>query len=95
MKIKVEVTEKDIKRGKPVSCSGCPIALAFRRATKTTSSSKRMKYVDVSGGYVGFVYKNDDYWVDLPRRAQNFIHKFDLGKSVKPFSFVVKFNPYT
>ena len=75
-RIKISVTEDDIKRGDPSNGRGCPIARALRR-------------MDYRGYHVGI---NIIEWHDwsgtaLPAEAAKFISDFDAKKEVKPFSF--------
>lgn len=75
-RITIKVTQKDIKKGTPNSSMFCPIARAYRRQTKR------------KGICVGYNSIEDDFGcVDLPKRAQAFVVKFDHDEKVKPFSF--------
>jgi hypothetical protein len=80
MKIKVEVTERDIRLGREqiLSNSLCPVARAISRAVG--------KSVDVG---VSWASINRDYDVVLPKKCQAFIDRLCRGKSLKPFSFTI------
>jgi len=77
MILTIDVTEEDIKNGRK-NCWGCPIALAANRATKCER------------GHVQVLSKNiclyREWWY-LEEDAIQFIYDFDMGFTVKPFSF--------
>jgi hypothetical protein len=77
---KIEVKERDIKRGKVMEPCLCPVALALKRKFK--------KHVTV--GYIFTSVLGLTSGTELPERAKTFIAKFDNGKPVKPFSFTIK-----
>ena len=80
MKVKVEVTAKDIKNGRRCDPNACPIALAAKRATK----GRIIRALD------NFFRLNDES--TLPhslKRVAKFIQNFDSSKPVKPFSFTI------
>lgn len=80
--VEVSVTETDIMFGKKGSCTQCPIAYAVKRATG------RKRNVVVDGQYLTI---NPDrpceQEMHLPKKARDFVIKFDSGKKVKPFKF--------
>lgn len=73
----ITVTEEDIREGKAGTCQWCPIALA---------ASKIMGACTVSPDRISFSGGRHCY---LPRKAKDFIHRFDNGGVVKPFKFEV------
>ena len=75
-RIRVVVTEKHIHDGKRGHCRLCPVALALKK--KYDVAAETVYY----GGYYGNTAL-------LPIAAQKFIHNFDNGKPVKPFSFTI------
>lgn len=82
MKIKINVTQKDIDEGVRYNCLKCPIARAMRR-------HKQLKDSVVTGGcykLIGHAYE----FHALPLRVQNFVFLFDAQKPVKPFTFRVE-----
>jgi hypothetical protein len=82
MGVKIEVTASAIKAGKRRDPEFRPIAVAMKASgfTSVRVNPEEVDYVD------GVAVKS----FELPREAQDFIEKFDDGKSVKPFSFVLK-----
>lgn len=78
----INVTEVDILCGKKKSCTHCPVAYAVKRATG------RKRNVVVDGQYltIGLDRQNEQE-IYLPKKARDFISKFDDGQKVKPFSF--------
>lgn len=74
--ITVNVTQQDINRGIKMACLHCPVSLALTRSY----NSKESIFV---GGADYFV-KNRVY--RLPQELKDFIHKFDNGFEVKPFT---------
>ena len=92
-RITVVVTPEDITQGR-ASCSGCPIALAVKRASGCEEAC-------VEGG-TGLLLRApgttyDAVWigVDFPTRTRidTFITRFDEGEEVYPCAFEIE--PYT
>lgn len=83
MRIKIEVTAEDIQQGKHSSPCACPVACAIRRTTGA--------YVGVFGDYIDYCdpRTNEDYVITPPLKVERFIHRFDGGKKVQPFSFTL------
>ena len=80
-KLRIRVTKKNIKYGKPNTTDFCPIALAVKSKIKTSNVSVDGETIELtSSRFNGAIY-------DLPVRAQKFVDRFDTGDSVKPFSF--------
>ena len=77
--MKINVTKKDIKYAKPGSQTLCPIANALRRK----HPKSKLADIKVMPEHV-FIYGEQ---ADLPKTARRFIHKFDTGLKVAPFSF--------
>lgn len=79
--MKIEITEDDIKNGKPCNSKMCPIASAAQRAG--------LKFVTV--GEQDIYFQDPDLgkpgWHALPEKAVHFIINFDARKEVHPFSF--------
>jgi len=79
MKIKVEVTEKDIELGKKsvTSCTKCAVARALERVySGSINVGVDICYLDHQG-------------IKLPRTAATFIKRLCHDKPVKPFSFTI------
>ncbi len=74
----ITVTQKHINKGIQTDAQECPIAKALRTAG--------LRNVSVSGMSVYFG-KGWKRTAELPKRARNFIKKFDNEKPVKPFTF--------
>lgn len=75
MKVKVQVTAKDILCGKRQNSRECPIAQAVFRAFGLEAEVGSRNIV-----VGGMRFKHD-------RQRQNFIWRFDGGESVEPFDF--------
>lgn len=76
----IEVTDRDIRRGKKLSTDLCPVALAAIRseAYKGCFTLPKVTYEDILIN--GNIY-------DLPPEARAFIYSFDKGFSIEPFKF--------
>lgn len=74
--ITITVTSEDIANGKRRYFTACPIALACKRA-----GLKRIRVLDyaIRYGFSGIE--------GLKPKVKAFVHKFDEGEPVKPFSF--------
>lgn len=81
-KHKITVTQDDIDEGCALSANNCPIARAlvreFYNPDVWVGSSVRIRYP--SGGSRRY---------EISRAARRFINRFDEGKEVKPFSFII------
>lgn len=82
MKLKINVTQQNIIKGRKYTSKSCPIALAFKEAG--------IKKVEVKNLQFLLRKSEDSIMYDLPRMARKFIRAFDEGRPVKPFSFNVK-----
>ena len=79
-KIKIDVTEADIKNGIRFLSKKCPVALAVKRILK--------KPVQVWGDtYNLVIQKGKENEIRLPGKVDTFVERFDKGEKVKPFSF--------
>ena len=74
------VTAHDIKRGVSANVCKCPVARAARRTLR-----RQVEVCDL----LTVNYRRFDAKYRLPKRALNFINRFDTGKSVKPFTFKI------
>lgn len=79
-KILVEVSVGDIVNGLVSDEHYCPIALALRRQGVEVSVGEDILFDRLGGAYER----------DLPDEAQEFIHRFDNGEPVYPFSFEIE-----
>jgi hypothetical protein len=85
-RIKVSVTEEDILRGKRLVARACPIARAIRR------DARMWKRVSVYGNYCNY-YDSRGWFMNmskLPKKCETFVNRFDEGKKVNPFSFIIR-----
>lgn len=82
VKVKVNVTKRDIYNGLPGSCLNCPVALATLRSFPTVAQVLVDGYSILAHGE----------WIArrVPSACTDFISDFDELKKVRPFSFVVK-----
>ena len=76
--IRVEVTEEDIAKGEKKDHCYCPLALAFKRAGLKDPIVENYT-AEHAGGLI-----------ELPLEACDFVHDFDLGRPVEPFTFTVE-----
>jgi hypothetical protein len=79
-KIRVKVTKEDIAMGIRRDDCECPIALAIKRAAKTS---------DVSVGF-WTACLGSRLCFPLPKEARDFVRVFDAGVQVKPFAFTLE-----
>ena len=79
MKKKINVTKRDIQLGEKDNALDCPVALAVKRHLPS-------RCLQVGSETVTF----DCGSIFLPESAREFIHRFDTGKRVKPFSFTLE-----
>ena len=89
----IEVTEGDIRRGKPRDTKKCAVALALKRVCKPKVG------VDVDASDITLTLGEDDIYlintsninaqiVFTPAKVNKFINKFDADKkSCRPFTF--------
>lgn len=94
MKIEVEVTTLDIKKGMPQASKDCPLYYAIKRALRANKIWAPY-HVKVGVVDVELTDRRGDRSrdVDLPQRAVNFLAKFDQikrtgqKKDLKSFKF--------
>lgn len=73
----VDVTAEHIKKGKPRSCSRCPVGWAIRGAVPGGVLVNAIPgYISMAGG----PFK-------MPESVVEFVHRFDAGEPVEPISF--------
>ena len=80
----IDVTARDIAKGVKNDIDQCSVARAARRVFR------RSLNVDGFTINIGDGFLSEYRELSLPKRARNWIHKFDSGKTVKPFSFKVR-----
>jgi len=91
MKHKIDVIEKDIKKGTPNDCNLCAVSQALKRKFKTDKTSVD---IDVSGDVCIWV-NNKEYEVSDMHESDvaEFIFDFDQEdgwSKVKPISFKIE-----
>lgn len=83
-RVTINVTKRDIAKGKRGLCHTCPVALAVNRLLKKPFRSVvgtiAIKYEHITEG--GSVYGPN-----IPINATQFIHNFDDYKNPAPFKF--------
>ena len=90
MKHKINVDEKDIKKGTPNDCNLCAVSQALKRKFKTDKTSVD---IDVNGDVCMWV-KNKEYEVSDMHESDvaDFIYDFDQEdgwSKVKPITFEI------
>lgn len=85
IRVPVQVTAKDIAKGKPRTDNACALALALKRIVRPRYEAM-VGYADV-----WHYTPNGDELPNttLPQRAVTFIEKFDAGKPVHPTTFTL------
>ena len=88
--MKINVTEKDIKKGTPNDCNLCAVSQALKRKFKTDKTSVD---IDVNGDVYIWV-KNKEYEISDMHKSDvaDFIFDFDQEdgwSKVKPISFEI------
>ncbi len=81
--VRVRVTQENIDKGQAMSTRNCPVARALKNLG--------MKYCTVNDVWIWKDNRprGNDYMLGgpTPKKAQDFIHKFDRGDEVEPISF--------
>lgn len=91
MRIKIKVTKKIIKQSiallqNPLLSSDryCPIVLAIQKSIRNDDDIRIFV-----PHCLWEVYRNNLPWARLPIKALAFIHNFDSGAEVEPFTFTL------
>jgi hypothetical protein len=91
MQVRINVTPRDIERGRP-GIRSCPIARAIKRTRwgrsklAVTVGRSTVRVVSL-GAWGGSAYI-------LPEDARSFVSKFDRARPVEPFSFTLEVSRY-
>jgi hypothetical protein len=85
MKVKINVTTRDIKLGQRGHYAACPVALACRRHRRMGRTWVLSDHVSCAG-YPHAAHLDT---VPLPTAARDFIANFDAGLAVAPFRFTL------
>ena len=83
MKKLIKVTQEDINNGVRGSAYSCPIANACARES-----------IFVGVGDVIIRFKPNGAIIHTPESVKKFVKKFDKGKSVEPFNFLLDCSDY-
>ena len=81
--MKIHVRQEDIDAGEKGRAWECPIALALRRECKT-------RRITVGMSDVSWEVDDSHYLAELSKRARAFVRAFDSGRTVRPFTFVLR-----
>ena len=82
--IKVRVTRAMIRAGEPYRPVACPVALAV---CKATGSSHANVGLSIAWGWMGCKWTHVS---ERPASVRDFVKRFDAGKPVKPFTFMLR-----
>lgn len=82
--MKISVNDSHIQEGHKRSICFCPIALALKECLGHRSEAV-VGLTEASVYQINRAKRN----IYLPKKASNFIEKFDKGFPVKPFSFYI------
>lgn len=85
----VSVTQEDIDKGCPKKSENCPIVRAVGRLSLGDLG------ISTSIGGHSYISKWSVPDISLSRAAHRFISRFDAGKEVKPFRFVLTASKYS
>ena len=89
MDLKINVTRRDITRGKRRRGNSCPVALAVKRAAREAGFGKKVK--TAVSDYVSLYVGGDSYFTRGYKKLGKFTSAFDKGKAVQPFSITLRF----
>lgn len=99
MKIDLEVTDEDIKAGRPKMPSYCPVACAVRRKYPGLVPYVSGTIISITGPLekhfpITEATNRSNFQDVLPMEVRNFIRLFDNHEPVDPISFSVVGQPY-
>ena len=80
----IHVTLDDIEKGERGEVRSCPIARAVKRQSKSTG-------IFCGTETVGYTSHGKHYYAKLNAFSQMWIRKFDSGKKVGEFEFIIRF----
>ncbi len=78
-RIKVDVSKHDVRLGRRMSFTGCPVARSLSRSLN--------QRVWVSG--LEILCDRGPAYIPTPERVKRFIERFDAQNPVKPFTFTL------
>jgi hypothetical protein len=82
MRVKIEVTQDDIEKGKRNQCNLCPVARAVKRVAHIWGVGSPGVYPTERMAPLNSI-------ADLPYKARTFVCRFDNALPVKPFTFTL------
>jgi hypothetical protein len=90
VRIKIDVTDRHIRDGRPGVCARCPVALAL-------VDHPAIRAAFAMGPHCLVIHTLDAtvHYTCPPRSVARFIRRFDVGKSTDPFSFFVRYDPHS
>lgn len=88
VKTLIVVKQKHINEGRKSIASACPIALAFKETLgrRVGVTRSQFRFLGELPDYEGY----EEIYRALPKKAGIFVHRFDNGYTVRPFSFEVE-----
>jgi hypothetical protein len=92
MRVVINVTQADIRKGVPQSPSGCPIAGAVRRTLAIPQDEKLFVFppsTDMGEWAVSLPTATGTQDVRLPRKAANRALRYDETGKMQPFDFTL------
>lgn len=92
IKKRCNITARDIKLGKRNECDRCPGARAIKRATKLFPSVRKYQ-IELYPTEASKPNLAAARVARMPPALHTFISRFDAGKSVKPMSFILEYQP--
>lgn len=91
--MRIDVTEFDIRWGKPRACYACPVVMAIDRVL----NEKVNRYAVTASPLDIRIWDKNDYYqekikiIKTPPEVGLFMDRFDTDNEVKPFSFELDF----
>lgn len=83
MRVRVEVTQNDIRKGRRGDCANCPIARAVKRVTRVQNALVE------DDGTISFSKRDNIVIIPASEKRERFISKFDAGEKVEPIVFLM------
>ena len=103
MTMTIRVSKEDIAEGTRNSCLDCPVARAIAEYEDFPCFEVGIARDGISFAKETFEYGDDleilstdmkHYKADTPKVVRKFIKRFDKGRKVKPFSFLLEARAY-
>lgn len=87
VRVRFEVTERDIKKGRISDGDNCPVAIAVRRSIKPScfeNVGSEALHLSDGGDF------REGFEIDLPKNVVKRIEKFDSRDGMSPFAFTMR-----